>query len=207
MSGGAFTVLIPARMASSRLPNKPLADIGGAPMVVRVAQQAALSQASRCVVAADDERIVKACADHGVSAILTRVDHASGSDRLAEACDLLGLSDESLVVNVQGDEPLIDPALIDAVALELQQRSDCVMSTAAHPIARMADFISPMWSKSSPTNGKPRCTSAEHRCLGHVTPCPHSFKTLTTRTCRSQRPGVTWASTATAPVSCASSHA
>jgi 3-deoxy-manno-octulosonate cytidylyltransferase (CMP-KDO synthetase) len=143
MSGGAFTVLIPARMASSRLPNKPLADIGGAPMVVRVAQQAALSQASRCVVAADDERIVKACADHGVSAILTRVDHASGSDRLAEACDLLGLSDESLVVNVQGDEPLIDPALIDAVALELQQRSDCVMSTAAHPIARMADFISP----------------------------------------------------------------
>jgi CTP:molybdopterin cytidylyltransferase MocA len=85
MSGGAFTVLIPARMASSRLPNKPLADIGGAPMVVRVAQQAALSQASRCVVAADDERIVKACADHGVSAILTRVDHPNGTSRLAEA--------------------------------------------------------------------------------------------------------------------------
>lgn len=139
----AFTVLIPARMASSRLPNKPLADIGGAPMVVRVAQQSQLSGAQRCVVAADDERIVQACQTHGIEAILTRMDHVSGSDRLAEACDLLGLSDEALVVNVQGDEPLIDPTLINAVAHELQRRSDCVMSTAAHPIARMADFINP----------------------------------------------------------------
>lgn len=140
---GAFTVLIPARMASSRLPNKPLADIGGAPMVVRVAQQAQRSAAQRCVVAADDERIVQACQAHNIEAILTRVDHVSGSDRLAQACDLLGLSDEALVVNVQGDEPLIDPALIDAVAHELQRRSDCVMSTAAHPIAHMADFLNP----------------------------------------------------------------
>jgi 3-deoxy-manno-octulosonate cytidylyltransferase (CMP-KDO synthetase) len=139
----AFTVLIPARMASSRLPNKPLADIGGAPMVVRVAQQAARSQAQRCVVAADDVRIVQACQAHGVEAILTRVDHVSGSDRLAEACDLLGLGDEALVVNVQGDEPLIDPALIDAVAHELQGRSDCVMSTAAHPIEQMREFLNP----------------------------------------------------------------
>ena len=139
----AFTVLIPARMASSRLPNKPLADIGGAPMVVRVAQQAARSQAQRCVVAADDERILQACQAHGVEAILTRVDHVSGSDRLAEACDLLGLDDEALVVNVQGDEPLIDPTLIDAVAHELQGRSDCVMSTAAHPIEQMREFLNP----------------------------------------------------------------
>lgn len=139
----AFTVLIPARMASSRLANKPLADIGGVPMVVRVAQQAQRSAAQRCVVAADDERIVKACQTHGIQAILTRVDHVSGSDRLAEACDLLGLNDEALVVNVQGDEPLIDPVLINAVAHELQRRSDCVMSTAAHPIAHMSEFLNP----------------------------------------------------------------
>jgi 3-deoxy-manno-octulosonate cytidylyltransferase (CMP-KDO synthetase) len=139
----AFTVLIPARMASSRLPNKPLADIGGAPMVVRVAQQSQRSAAQRCVVAADDERIVQACQAHSIEAILTRVDHVSGSDRLAEACDLLGLDDEALVVNVQGDEPLINPALINAVAHELQRRGDCVMSTAAHPIAHMAEFLNP----------------------------------------------------------------
>lgn len=139
----AFTVLIPARMASSRLPNKPLANIGGAPMVVRVAQQSQRSAAQRCVVAADDERIVQACQAHGIEAILTRLDHVSGSDRLAEACDLLGLGDEALVVNVQGDEPLIDPALINAVAHELQRRRDCVMSTAAHPIAHMAEFLNP----------------------------------------------------------------
>jgi 3-deoxy-manno-octulosonate cytidylyltransferase (CMP-KDO synthetase) len=100
-----FSVLIPARMASSRLPNKPLADIAGLPMVVRVAQRAMLSNAGQVVVAADDERIVAACAAHGVQALLTRQDHVSGSDRLAEACQLLGLSDEAVVVNVQGDDP------------------------------------------------------------------------------------------------------
>ncbi len=142
MSAG-FTVLIPARLASSRLPDKPLADIAGLPMVVRVARQAARSQAVRCVVAADDERILQACAAHGVEALLTRRDHPSGSDRLAEACTLLGLPDDAVVVNVQGDEPLIDPALIDAVASELMQRPDCVMSTAAHAMADMADFLNP----------------------------------------------------------------
>ena len=95
-----FSVLIPARMASSRLPNKPLADIAGLPMVVRVAQRAMLSNAEQVVVAADDERIVAACTAHGVQALLTRQDHASGSDRLAEACLLLGLSEEAVVVNV-----------------------------------------------------------------------------------------------------------
>ena len=142
MSPG-FTVLIPARLASSRLPDKPLADIAGLPMVVRVAQRAALSQASRCVVAADDARIVQACEAHGVDVLLTRTDHASGSDRLAEACDLLALPDDAVVVNVQGDEPLIEPGLIDAVAAELMRRSDCVMSTAAHAIDQMADFLNP----------------------------------------------------------------
>lgn len=138
-----FTVLIPARLSSSRLPNKPLADIAGLPMVVRVARRASLSQASRCVVAADDERIVAACADHGVPALLTRTDHASGSDRLAEACELLGLANDAVVVNVQGDEPLIDPRLINAVAAELHCRPDCVMSTAAHAIDSMGDFLDP----------------------------------------------------------------
>ena len=138
-----FCVLIPARMGSSRLPDKPLADIGGLPMVVRVARQAERSGAQRTVVAADDERIVKACAEHGVAALLTRTDHASGSDRLAEACDQLGLTDDTVVVNVQGDEPLIDPHLIRAVADELGRRPDCVMSTAAHAIDSVDDFMNP----------------------------------------------------------------
>ncbi|MCB2033783.1 MAG: NTP transferase domain-containing protein, partial [Ottowia sp.] len=98
-----FTVLIPARLASTRLPDKPLADIGGKPMVVRVAERAAQSGAARVVVAADDARIRDACAAHGVQALLTRADHPSGSDRLAEACSLLGLDGDDIVVNVQGD--------------------------------------------------------------------------------------------------------
>ena len=110
-------------------------------MVVRVAQRAAQSRATRCVVAADDTRIVQACMAHGVEVLLTRTDHASGSDRLAEACEQLGLTDDAVVVNVQGDEPLMDPALINAVALDLQRRSDCVMSTAAHAIDELADFL------------------------------------------------------------------
>ena len=129
-----FTVLIPARLASTRLPGKPLADIAGLPMVVRVAQRAAGSAASRVVVAADDEQIVAACRRHSVAAVLTRTDHATGSDRLAEACALLGLDGDDLVVNVQGDEPLIDPGLIDACAALLASQPGCVMSTAAHAI-------------------------------------------------------------------------
>jgi len=135
--------LIPARMASSRLPDKPLADLAGVPMVVRVAQRAKLSSASRVVVAADDARIVAACQAHHIDAVLTRTDHPSGSDRLAEACDLLGLQDTDVVVNVQGDEPLIDPASIDAAAQLLQTRNDCSMSTLAHAIDNVEDFANP----------------------------------------------------------------
>ena len=137
-TAAAFTVLIPARMASSRLPDKPLADLAGVPMVVRVAQQAQRSGAQRTVVAADDARIVQACAAHGVAALLTRSDHPSGSDRLAEACEQLGLADDDIVVNVQGDEPLMAPALIDAVAAVLAQRPQASMGTAAHAIALLA---------------------------------------------------------------------
>lgn len=112
-------------------------------MVVRVAQRAGLSGATRCVVAADDESIVAACAAHGVAAVLTRSDHASGSDRLAEACELLGLDGDDIVVNVQGDEPLIAPDLIDAVASLLPQRPSASMGTAAHAIDSLADFANP----------------------------------------------------------------
>jgi len=139
----SFTVLIPARLASTRLPNKPLADISGTPMVVRVAQRALQSQALRTVVAADSAEIIAQCAAFGIQAVLTRSDHPSGSDRIAEACSLLGLPDEAIVVNVQGDEPLIDPALINAVARQLGDRPDCAMSTAAHPIGDMAELLNP----------------------------------------------------------------
>lgn len=128
----SFTILIPARLASTRLPNKPLADIGGVPMVVRVAQRVMSLQGPngpvRVVVAADSAEIMAACQAHDVQAVLTRLDHPSGSDRLAEACQLLGLSDEEIVVNVQGDEPLIDPSLVGAVADLLLQRPEASMS-------------------------------------------------------------------------------
>lgn len=138
-----FTVLIPARLASTRLPNKPLAALGDAPMVVRVAQRAQLSNALRTVVACDSPEIVAACAAHGVQAVLTRDDHPSGSDRLAEACALLGLDGDDLVVNVQGDEPLIAPSLINGVAALLEQRPEASMSTAAHAIDSVDDLRNP----------------------------------------------------------------
>jgi 3-deoxy-manno-octulosonate cytidylyltransferase (CMP-KDO synthetase) len=138
-----FSVLIPARMASSRLPDKPLADLAGKPMVVRVAERAAASGARRVVVACDDTRIAQACAAHGVDHVMTRADHPSGSDRLAEACERLGLDGDDAVVNVQGDEPLIDPALVRQVAQLLAERTDCVMSTAAHPLADVGEFLNP----------------------------------------------------------------
>jgi 3-deoxy-manno-octulosonate cytidylyltransferase (CMP-KDO synthetase) len=138
-----FTVLIPARLASTRLPNKPLADLGGAPMVVRVAQRAQLSQAVQVVVATDSQEVMDQCARFGIQSVMTAATHTSGSDRLAEACSLLGLADDAVVVNVQGDEPLIDVALLDAVAQLLTSRPDCAMSTAAHAIESVADYLNP----------------------------------------------------------------
>ncbi len=143
-----YTILIPARQASTRLPNKPMADLGGVPMVVRVAQrvtprQVAGTQPIRVVVACDSAEIMAACQAHHIEAVLTRSDHPSGSDRLAEACAILGLPDDHIVVNVQGDEPLMDPALVSAVAKLLGARPEASMSTAAHGIESLAEFQNP----------------------------------------------------------------
>lgn len=139
----SFTVLIPARLASTRLPDKPLADIGGKPMIVRVAERAEQSGAAQVVVATDAPEVLQACAAHGVKAIATRADHPSGSDRLAEACELLDLDGDHVIVNVQGDEPLIDPGLIGAVATLLAEQTMAQMGTAAHTINSLEEFINP----------------------------------------------------------------
>lgn len=138
-----YSILIPARLASTRLPDKPLADIAGKPMIVRVAERVAGAGAQRVVVATDAQRIVDACRTHGVQALLTRSDHTSGSDRLAEACIQLGLDGDEIVVNVQGDEPLIAPELVRACAELLAARRDCAVATAAHAIESRADFVNP----------------------------------------------------------------
>lgn len=138
-----FIALIPARRASSRLADKVLADIGGKPMVVRVAEKAARSGAQRVVVATDDDEIKAVVESHGFTALMTRADHASGTDRLAEAAAQLNLANHAIVVNVQGDEPLISAALIGAVAAELARRPDCAMATACHPLTGAAEMFNP----------------------------------------------------------------
>jgi len=135
--------LLPARAASTRLPGKPLADIAGKPMIVRVAEQAARSNASRIVVATDEIAIAEAVHAHGFEAILTSPDHPTGTDRLSEAAALLGLTDETIVVNVQGDEPLIDPALINAVAALLAAHPDAAVATCACPITDADALFNP----------------------------------------------------------------
>ena len=137
----AFIVIIPARLASTRLPNKPLADLGGKPMVVRVAEQAQLSGAVRVIVATDHEDIRAACAAHGVEVCMTRADHPSGTDRIAEVARTLELPPDAVVVNLQGDEPLIDPALLAACASHIS--AAVPMATCAHPLHDMADAFNP----------------------------------------------------------------
>lgn len=139
----SFHVVIPARLASTRLPNKPLADIGGLPMIVHVARRALQSGAMQVAVATDAPEVMQACAAHGVRALMTRADHPSGSDRLAEACEQLGLDGQDLVVNVQGDEPLIAPAMIRACADTLAARPECAVATVAHAIEAAEEFRNP----------------------------------------------------------------
>jgi 3-deoxy-manno-octulosonate cytidylyltransferase (CMP-KDO synthetase) len=140
---GGFVVIIPARLASTRLPRKPLADLGGEPMVVRVARRASACGAERVVVATDSDEVLTACRSFDVAAVLTRPDHPTGTDRLAEAVDALQLPDGTIVANVQGDEPLLPPDVVGRVAGLLAQRSDCAMATAAHPLHDAAEFFNP----------------------------------------------------------------
>jgi 3-deoxy-manno-octulosonate cytidylyltransferase (CMP-KDO synthetase) len=137
----SFVVIIPARLASTRLPNKPLADLGGKPMVVRVAERARESGAERIIVATDHPDIAAACAAHGIEACMTRADHPSGTDRIAEVARTLGLPPDAVVVNLQGDEPLIDPALLAACAARIG--ADVPMATCAHPLSDAVDAFNP----------------------------------------------------------------
>lgn len=138
-----FVVVIPARYASSRLPGKPLADIAGKPMVVRVAEQAAKSGATEIWIATDHEGVANAVTQHGFDVLMTRPDHATGTDRIAEAAQQLGWADDTIVVNVQGDEPRIAPELIREVAFDLATHAQAAIATACHPIERDADFFDP----------------------------------------------------------------
>lgn len=139
----SFKVVIPARFASSRLPGKPLSDIGGKPMVVRVAERAAQSGADEIRVATDHPDVAAAVERYGFSAVMTREDHASGTDRIAEVAHKLGWDAAAVVVNVQGDEPLIEPGLIDDVARELERDRDAAVATACHALSGVADFLNP----------------------------------------------------------------
>ena len=138
-----FTVLIPARYASTRLPGKPLADIAGKPMIVRVAERAVASGAERVVVATDDRRIVDAANAHGIEAVLTSSDHPTGTDRLAEAAARLNLARDAIVVNVQGDEPLLEPPLIRRIAELLAATPEAAIATACHPIRDDEEAFNP----------------------------------------------------------------
>ncbi|MFO1283963.1 MAG: 3-deoxy-manno-octulosonate cytidylyltransferase [Burkholderiales bacterium] len=138
-----FSVLIPARYASTRLPGKPLADLGGRPMVVRVAERARASGAARVVVATDDARVHDSVRAHGFESLMTRADHPTGTDRLAEAAAALGLAPESIVVNVQGDEPLLEPALVRRMAELLAAHPDAAIATACHPIVDVDEAFNP----------------------------------------------------------------
>lgn len=138
-----FLVVIPARLGSTRLPRKPLADIGGKPMVIRVAERAQQSLAQSVVVATDSPEIQAACDEHRIECLLTSPDHPTGTDRIAEVAQLLKLPPDTLVVNVQGDEPLIPPELINQVAQTLADHAACAISTIAVPIQDLTEITNP----------------------------------------------------------------
>ncbi|MDO7909019.1 3-deoxy-manno-octulosonate cytidylyltransferase [Pseudomonas sp. 22-AL-CL-001] len=139
----AFTVVIPARLRSTRLPGKPLLPIAGKPMVQHVWEQACRSTATRVVIATDDASIVEACQAFGAEVLLTRDDHESGTDRLAEVATQLGLAADAIVVNVQGDEPLIPPVIIDQVAANLAAHPQAGIATLAEPIEQPDSVFNP----------------------------------------------------------------
>ncbi|HKB58739.1 MAG TPA: 3-deoxy-manno-octulosonate cytidylyltransferase [Gallionellaceae bacterium] len=138
-----FQVVIPARFASTRLPGKPLLPIAGKPMVIRVAEQAAKSGAQQIWIATDHHPVLAAAHEHGFKACLTHAHHQSGTDRIAEVVEQQGWADDTIVVNVQGDEPLMPPALIRAVAQHLHDHPECAIATACHPIHDEAAMRNP----------------------------------------------------------------
>jgi len=139
----SFVAIIPARFASTRFPGKALADLGGKPMVVRVAERVRESGARRVYVATDHSDIARAVEQSGFEAVMTRADHSTGTDRIAEVVERLALAAESLVVNVQGDEPLIEPGLIRAVATMLANTPEAAIATACHPIRDAGELFNP----------------------------------------------------------------
>lgn len=139
----AFKVVIPARYASTRLPGKPLLDIAGKPMIVHVVEKALASGAEAVVVATDDTRIQSAVSALGHQVVMTSESHQSGTDRIAEVVEQLQWADDEIVVNVQGDEPLIDPEVIAAVANALHQAVECVAATACSRLQSAKDFYNP----------------------------------------------------------------
>lgn len=143
MTRVSFIAIVPARRGSTRLPDKPLVDIAGKPMVVHVAERARESGADRVIVATDDDAIAAVVRVHGHEAMLTSPTHASGTDRIAEVASRLDLAGDTIVVNVQGDEPLIDPGLIARVAAALAAASDCAIATASHPISSHGEWFDP----------------------------------------------------------------
>ncbi len=138
-----FVAVIPARLASTRLPRKPLADIAGKPMVVHVADRAREAGAARIVIATDAQEVLDAVTPYGFEAMLTSTAHPTGTDRLAEVAERLGLADDAIVVNVQGDEPLVPPGFVRACAALLAARPDCAIATAAHAIHSVDEFLNP----------------------------------------------------------------
>src|SRR5690606_16116256 len=138
-----FSVIIPARLGSTRLPNKPLADIAGQPMIVRCAQQAAQSAARQVWVATDSPQVLEAVQAHGFHALLTDAEHPTGTDRLAQAARLLDLAEDEIVVNVQGDEPLIQPEHINAAAQLLARSGQADIATLAAPITNAETLFNP----------------------------------------------------------------
>ena len=143
MTAPAFIAVIPARFASARLPGKPLLDVGGLPMVIQVARRAAASGAQAVWVATDSEEVCAAVKQHGGQAMMTGAQHATGTDRIAEVTQRLGCADDTIVVNVQGDEPLIEPALIRDVAAALARAPDAAIATACHAIHDRASMFNP----------------------------------------------------------------
>jgi len=138
-----FSVIIPARLASTRLPNKMLADIGGKPLIYHTWRNACASKATKVIIACDDQQIFKACTEFGADVVLTSKDHTSGTSRLAEACRKLKLADDTLIVNVQGDEPLLPPAFINQVAQNLAEHQAASIATLAHKIDVASDLFNP----------------------------------------------------------------